>query len=103
MQFERFNTKVTIYLPKNSCGYFTTKFKTDKIEQVCGNEQRIWIGILNRSLTEDVLIRENDLFGFFVLETNGHIDIKHETDTKKKRASSKTLRKNIKRWFLKQI
>ena len=38
MQFERFDTKVTIYLPKNSCGYFTTKFKTDKIEQVCGNE-----------------------------------------------------------------
>ena len=37
MQFERYNTEITVILPKNSCGYFTSKFKTDKIEQVCDN------------------------------------------------------------------
>ena len=58
MLFQRQDTEITAILPKNSCGYFTIKFKTDKIEQVCGNEQRIWIGILNRSLTEDAVIKK---------------------------------------------
>ena len=30
MQFERCNTEITLTLPKNSCGYFTSKFKTDE-------------------------------------------------------------------------
>ena len=58
MQFERCNTEITLTLPKNSCGYFTSKFKQMKIEQVCGNKQRICIGILNRSLTEEVVIKK---------------------------------------------
>ena len=43
MQFERYDTEVTAILPKNSCVYFTSKFKTDEIEQVCGDTQWIWI------------------------------------------------------------
>ena len=78
--------------------------KQMKIEQVCGNKQRICIGILNRSLTEEIVIKKKSAFIFFVLETKGHTDIKHEMYTKEKRAFSKILKeKNTKRQFFKQI
>ena len=57
IQFERYDTKITVILPKNSHGYFTSKFKTDEIEQVCGDTQWIWIGILNKSFTEEIVIK----------------------------------------------
>ena len=73
MQFERYHTKVTVTLPKNSCGYFTSKFKTEEIEQVCDDTQQIWIEILNRSLTEEIVINKKQtvcsffFFSFFFL------------------------------------
>ena len=60
MQFERYDTEVTVILHKNSCGYFTLNFKTDEIEQVCCDTQWIWIGNLNRSLTEEISIKKTD-------------------------------------------
>lgn len=36
MQFERYNTEVTVILPKSSC-----RFKEDEIVQVFGDTQRI--------------------------------------------------------------
>ena len=56
MRFERSDTDITVILPENSQGYFTSKFRMDKIEEVCGNKQRIWIGILNKSFTENIEI-----------------------------------------------
>ena len=60
MQLERCDTEITVNLPKNSCGYFTSKFKTDKTEQICGDTQQIWIRILNRSLTGKIVIKKTD-------------------------------------------
>ena len=40
MQFERYDTEITVILTENTRGYFTSKFRTDEIEEVCGNEQR---------------------------------------------------------------
>ena len=57
MQFERNNTEFTIILPRNYCGYFTPKLRSDEIHTVIGNQQRIWIGILKRSLTEAIVIK----------------------------------------------
>ena len=48
-------------------------------------------------------LKKNRPFGFFVLETKGNINIKHEAETKKKQAPSKILKKNTKRWFFKQV
>ena len=103
MQFERYDTEVTVILPKNSCGYFTLNFKTDEIEQVCCDTQWIWIGNLNRSLTEEISIKKPRLFGFFVLETKSKRKIKHETTQKEKKTSSKISKKNTIRRFFKQI
>ena len=64
MQFERNDIEVTVILPEHYPGYFTSKFKLDKIETVTGNQQRIWIGNLNRSLTETTVIQKTDLLYF---------------------------------------
>ena len=102
MQFQRYHTKVIVALPKNSCGYFTSKFKTEEIEQVCNDTQQIWIRILNRSLTEEIVINKKQtvccFFRFcfcFFLETKGKIKIKHETTQKTKKTLSKILKKEV--------
>ena len=58
MQFERYYTKIRVISPKKIYGYFTSKFKTDKTETISSNQQRIWIGILKRSLTENIIIQK---------------------------------------------
>ena len=64
-EFGIYDTEVTVTLPKNSCRYFTSKFKTDEIEQVCGDTQQIWIGNLNRSLTEEIVIKKQTIWFFY--------------------------------------
>ena len=83
MQFDRYDTDVIVTLPKDSRGYFTSRYKTDEIEQISSNPQRIWIGIINKSLTEDIEIKKDKVFGFFVLESKVKVTINHETETKK--------------------
>ena len=103
MQFERFDAEITVTLPKHFQGYFTSKFKTDEIEQFFGHEQQIWIGILNRSLINEIIIKKDKSLGFFVLEpglNKQKIDIKHETT---KKSTLKISKKKPKRWFFKQI
>ena len=39
MQFERNKTEVTVTLPRNYCGYFTSKFRSDEIETITGNQK----------------------------------------------------------------
>ena len=45
-------------LPENYQGFLTSIFKADEIEQVSHNEQKLWIGILNRSSEEDIEIKK---------------------------------------------
>ena len=58
MQYERQDTDVVVSLPKNSQGYLTSKFRTDEIGNISCNKQRLWIGTLNKSLTEDIEIKK---------------------------------------------
>ena len=60
-------------------------------------KQRLWIGILNKSLTENIESKKKSVLGFFVLETKANIKIKHEMQTKKKQTLSKLSKKNTKR------
>ena len=93
MQFERNDTEVTVTLPEHFHGYFTSKFKLDETETVTSKQQRNWIGILNRSLTETILIQKKQTFWIFVLEPNKEIDIKHETATAKNKNPQKISKK----------
>ena len=99
MQFERFDAEITVTLPKHFQGHYTSKFKIDEIEQMCGHEQRVWIGILSRSLTNEIIVKKDKPFGFFVLEpglNKEKINIKHETA---KKYTSKISKKKPKRCF----
>ena len=64
MHFERNDTEITVILPKHYQGYFTSKFRSDEIEPITGNQQRIWIGILNRSLTDNIVIKTTSHLDF---------------------------------------
>ena len=103
MQFERHDTEIMVILPKNYHGYLTSKFKADETEAISSDQQQIWIGILNRSLTEETTIKKSKPFGFFVLESKGEVKIKHETVKKTKTTSSKVSKKDTKRWVFKRI
>ena len=83
MQFNRCDTEVMVTLPKDSYGYFTSKYKTVETEQISSNTQRICIGVINKLLTEDIVIKKDKAFGFFALESKGKIAIKYATETKK--------------------
>ena len=65
MQFNRYDTKVTFTLPKNSYEYFTSMYKTDEIEQISSNPQRVWIWVINKSITEHIVIKKDKTFDFF--------------------------------------
>ena len=73
---------------RNYCVYFTSKFRSDQIKTITGNQQRIWRGSLNRFLTKDTVIK-NKPFGFFVLESKGEVNIKNETAKNTKKTLSK--------------
>ena len=65
MKFKRNDTELKVTLPEDNHVYFTLKFELDEIETVTSKQQRIWIGILNRSLTETILIqKKTDLLDF---------------------------------------
>lgn len=50
-------------LPDNSQGYFCSKYK-DEIEQFQATKERLWIGILNKSLFEDIVIEKGIVSNF---------------------------------------
>ena len=57
-------------LSENYQGFFTSIFKADEIEQVSHNEQKLWIGILNRSSEEDIEIKKKKLFALIFCPKN---------------------------------
>ena len=82
---------------------FRKSLEQTKSRRVLCREQRIWIGILNKSLRENIEIKKKSVLGFFVLETKSVIKIKHEMQTKKKQTSPKISKKNTKGQLSKQV
>ena len=109
MQFVRNDTEVTVTLPKEHRGYFISKFRHDEIGTITSHHERIWIGILNMSLSDNIVIHKNKLFGFFVVEPDTNINIKYETtaakNEDKNNNNSKKIskKKNSIRWFLESV
>ena len=101
MQFNRYDTVVMVTLPKDLRGYFTSEFKTNKIEQISDSTQMTWVGILNIVLTEEIVIKYDRPFVFFVLESKGNINIKYEATETRKKVTSKISKKKTKEQFFK--
>ena len=53
------------------------------------NLQRIWIGFINKSLTQDIAIKKEKGIVVFVVESKGKIAIKQERGTKKEQLRQK--------------
>ena len=54
MQPPKTDTEMVVFLPKNSKGFVTFIFRGDKINEICGRKQRLWIEMLNKSFEETV-------------------------------------------------
>ena len=97
MQFVKNDTEVTVTLPKVHRGYFTSKFRHDEIEIIKNQHQRIWIGILNRSLSENIGMHKNEPFGLFASEPDTNININIKRQQQKKGQKQQQPEKNIKK------
>ena len=86
MQFARNDTEVTVTLPKEHRGYFTSRFRRDEIETITGHLERIWIVILNRSLLEIRILWFNQTQ---ILKSN------MKRHLRKTRTNTSTTKKNI--------
>ena len=74
-EFTRYYTENTVTLPSNSQGYFCSKYE-DEIEQFLSIKKRLWIGILNKSFFEDIVIEK----GYFALKCSGSLYLKQKKD-----------------------
>lgn len=81
--------------------FLTSKFREEEIEQIWNYEQRLCVGILNKSCKEPIEIKKGSVLGFLLLETKQDIEIKHEiAQAKKKNGVSHSISRKTKTRFL---
>lgn len=68
MDFQRINSGILVFIPKNANGFVTSKFREDKINEICTREQRLWVEIINKSCSLPIEIPKGHVLGFFVAE-----------------------------------
>ena len=49
MEYSKNDSGVVVFVPENSKCFLTSKFREDEINQIQCGEQRLWVGILNKS------------------------------------------------------
>ena len=79
--------KLLLLYPKNTEAILLQN-RHDEIETIAGHRERIWIGILSGSLSENILIHRNKPFGFFVIEPGTNINSKYETAAAKNKGKN---------------
>ena len=67
-------------------------FRGDEIIEFNGERQRLWVEILNKSYEETIEIEKNSPLGFVLIEP-GHLKVKHEAETIKKKKKKVLLSK----------
>ena len=99
--WKRIDTEIIVFLPKNSKGFVISVFRGDEIIEFNGEQQRLWVEILNKSYKETIEIKKNNPLGFVVIEPE-HLKFKQEkretlsskaTKTKKKKPYCRTNQK----------
>ena len=66
--FRKINTEVTAFLPTNSKGFVTSKFRSDEIKELFNGKHRLWVEILNKSFEDTIVIKKVQPLGFLVVE-----------------------------------
>ena len=62
----------------------TSVFREDEINKFNSEQQRLWVGILNKSYEKTLKIKKNNPLRFVVIEPE-HLIFKHETTKNKKK------------------
>ena len=88
---EKIDTEVTAFLPKNSRGYITSKFKTDEINELFYGELFSGWKYLNKSFEDNIEIEKGHPIVFFVVEPE-NLKFHHRT--------SKTMTKKEKKNYM---
>ena len=58
---KKIDTEVTAFLPKNSRGFITSKFRTDEINEVFYGKHRLRLEILNKPFQDNIEIKKDNL------------------------------------------
>ena len=56
--WKRIDTEIIVFLPKNSKGFVTSVFRGDEIIEFNGEQQSLWVEILNKSYEETIEIKK---------------------------------------------
>ena len=60
---------ITAFLPTNSRGFVTSKFRGDEINELFHGKRRLWVEILNKSSEDHIEIKKGQPLGFLAVET----------------------------------
>ena len=66
--YRKIDTEVNAFLPKNSKGFLTSKFRGDEINELFHEKHCLWVEILNKSFEDHIKIKKGQPLGFLVVE-----------------------------------
>ena len=55
---KKIDTEVTAFLPTNSKGFLTSKFRGDEIIELFHGKHRLWVEIINKSFEDYIKIKK---------------------------------------------
>ena len=87
--FRKIDTEVTAFLPTNSKGFVTSKFRSDEIKELFNGKHRLWVEILNKSFEDTIVIKKGQPLGFLVVEPE-NLKFHHLAQKKKGKKEKKT-------------
>ena len=87
----KIDTEATGILPTESKGFVTSKFRSDKINEI-NEKHRLWVEMLNKSFGNYIKIKKGQPLGFLDVEQENlkfqHIPTKNKTNNKEKKDCS---------------
>ena len=63
----KIDTEVIAFLPTNSKGFLTSKFRGDKINDLFHGKHRLWVEIIKKSFDDHIKIKKEQPLGFLVV------------------------------------
>ena len=62
--------------PDHCAAYYCSKDR--EVKQFLDTTNRLWLGLLNKFFSKDIVINKGEPLGFFVIKTNRQFSVKHE-------------------------
>ena len=78
----KIDTKLTAFLPTNSKGFLTSKFRGDKINELFHGKHRLWVEIINKPFEDHIKTKKGQPLSFLVVEPE-NLKFQHVPQKKK--------------------